>query len=763
MRRSIAFGVFFASGFAALTYQVIWQRLLVFFSGADVYAVTIIVAAFMAGLGIGNLVGGHVADRLSARLNLVMFVVAELAIALFAFFSKAFFYDFLYQRHSDIGRSPVVLSTVLLISLLWPTFFMGVSLPLLAKALSSDVRAAASVIGGLYSVNTLGAGVGAIVTTWVLLPLLGLENSLRASVILNFGCAVIVTFLVLAVRDEIGPTSVAVAASFTAREGEQATIETRRFGFGTWLLLYCLSGFIALSLEILWFRLVGVILKSTAFTFGTLLGFYLGGLGLGALGGTIYVKRNSRPISIFLALQAFVGVYAAVSIAVATSPLITSIFPTLSSYLSDTGETHHFGMLYVLVPAFLITPATFLMGLSFPYLQKAVQHDPAKIGRRLGTLQLANIVGGVFGTILTGLLCLNVFGTSLTLKLITALAAVFGIIWWQAVSRFTRLRKVTIAFSIVALATAFAVLPGSETLWARLHGTDRSRVIVDEDGTGVSVARSDTARFQGSTRLFVNGLSQSWIPYGGIHTELGALPVFLHPKPRDIAVIGLGSGDTLFGIGGRADVRSIVCIEIVHPQLETLRRLALVQPDPGLSMLLEDSRVHYVSGDGRAYIMRSDAHYDIIEADALRPFSAYAGNLYSREYFELLKAHLKPGGFAVTWTPTTRVRNTLLSVFPFVVSCGNVAIGSSQPIPFAPSIIWSRINETAVRDYYSRAGINIQGLLEPWLTSKALVYGPDAKRSDPGGLNTDLFPRDEFARRRLPAPLKAADRSKKGR
>src|SRR5437868_6401839 len=147
--RWFAFVVFFASCFAALLYQVIWQRLLVFFSGADVYSVTLIVTAFMAGLGVGNLAGGYLADRLSRRLNLLAFIGAEVAIMLFAAFSKWLFYDFLYRSHPAIGQSATLLWVVLFLVLLWPTFFMGVSLPVLAKVITAELRDAAPNIGGL--------------------------------------------------------------------------------------------------------------------------------------------------------------------------------------------------------------------------------------------------------------------------------------------------------------------------------------------------------------------------------------------------------------------------------------------------------------------------------------------------------------------------------------------------------------------------------------------------------------------------------------
>ena len=153
----ISAGIFFTSGVAALLYQVIWQRLLALFSGADLYSVTIIVAAFMGGMGVGHLVGGHLADRLSARAALVGFAISELSIAVFGYFSGTLYYDVLYQRFGSLDISAPAMGGLLFLSLLWPTFFMGASLPLLARALTNRIDRAASVIGVLYGVNTLGA------------------------------------------------------------------------------------------------------------------------------------------------------------------------------------------------------------------------------------------------------------------------------------------------------------------------------------------------------------------------------------------------------------------------------------------------------------------------------------------------------------------------------------------------------------------------------------------------------------------------------
>src|SRR5436190_15953622 len=156
----------------------------------------------MAGLGLGNLGGGYVADRFSRRTNLVMFIAAELAIMIFGLLSKGFFYDFLYTRHPELGQSSWLLWIVLFCSLLWPTFFMGVSLPLLAKALTRDVGDAAPKIGRLYGINTLGAAIGALVTTWIFLPQLGLEQALKVGAALNFACATALVLFVMAMRKQ---------------------------------------------------------------------------------------------------------------------------------------------------------------------------------------------------------------------------------------------------------------------------------------------------------------------------------------------------------------------------------------------------------------------------------------------------------------------------------------------------------------------------------------------------------------------------------
>jgi hypothetical protein len=162
-------------------------------------------------------------------------------------------------------------------------------------------------------------------------------------------------------------------------------------------------------------------------------------------------------------------------------------------------------------------------------------------------------------------------------------------------------------------------------------------------------------------------------------------------------------------------------------------------------MLIQDGRVRHWFTDGRAFLAKRGARYDIIEADALRPTSAYSGNLYSLEYFILLREHLNPGGLAVTWMPTPRVRDTIIAAFPHIVTFRSIAIGSTDPIPFDPMVVRARIDEPFTRAYYAKGGVDLEALIAPFLAEQPTVYGPAFDRAGLTDINRDLFPKDEFA------------------
>ena len=755
--------LFLLSGIAALIYQVAWQRLLVVFAGGDVYSITIIVTAFMIGIGLGGLAGGSLADRGSNLQSLIWFAGVELAISIFGFFSKAFFYDTLYLEFSWMAGSRWITAPVLVAALLVPTFLMGMSLPLLARAMIGNLADAATLTGRLYGVNTLGAALGALAATWALIPLHGLEGAIRWAAMFNAISAIATVPLVW--------WCLAPAKSAHASQPKEPSITagiTENWSLGRCLLICAFSGFLALALEMVWFRLLGVMLKSNAHTFGTLLSIYLAGIGIGSLAGMTIARRSTRPARTFLWMQFSIGVYAGlmvalVLIAVEKWDALIVIRKFFGSYepldadsyvgilkgwfqgtLGDSQSARRwlwlFPTLHVLLPLLLMGPPTFLMGFSYPFLQKAVQSDLASVGRRTGWVQSANIAGCMLGAVVTTTVLFSAMGTAGTMRLLVGLSGIFGLL--AAVGSFTsgarRGRMLMGATVVLVTALAIMSMPDRRLLWSRTHGTTRSKIHYAEDGAGLSVVKQ---RPDGQAIVYVNGLGQSSIPFGNIHSELGALPAMLHPNPEDIAIIGLGSGDTLYCAGGRKETRSIVNMEIIGAQWETLEAHDRKVGYPPLRACLTDPRIEHFRGDGRHYLMNSSRRFDIIEADALRPTSAHSGMFYSEEYFRLMSSRLKPGGFAVTWAATPRVRDTFVRVFSHVLDFGPIIIGSNDPFNLDPSQIKERVADAVARRYYEHVVIDLNALVK--FTDKGIaagVIGPETDRSGLGEPNTDLFP-----------------------
>lgn len=770
--------LFFASGFVALLYQVIWQRLLGHITGLDLYAVTLIVAVFMFGMGAGTFAGGRWADRRSPARLLRLFALSETVIALFALISKPLYHDLLYGLAVAPNASATLLAAAGAATLLVPTFFMGVTLPVLSRALSESIAAAPSRIARLYGWNTLGAAMGAWLGSALVIRALGYERSLWFGAAINLVAALSTLWL-----SQQLPASAAATSGPHVNETTAATAATRTtdahpatpavetpaallapadaWSWRTWVVLYFVSGFIALGLELVWFRLLGVILKSTAYTFPLLLGFYLLGVGGGTLLGRRLAARMAYPARWFLIAQAAVGLYAGLSVALLiwaleTQPLLAPARSYLAQYDPIDFSFNFLALkpshaaLYIVGPAAIVLPPTLLMGISFACLQRGIQRNLAEVGRRVAALQTANILGSTLGTVVVGLALIDRLGTSGTLQWLTAGSGLFlGLAAVDILAAAGRRLQAVGGLLCVGLAVASAqALPEAATFWGQLHAVPETRIIHKEDGTGLAVLTSPDVFFRRRADVYVNGLGQSSIPFNGTHSFLGLVPVLLHPSPKRVAIIGLGSGDTWYSAAGRHETELALCIEIIGGQFDTLRTLQSRTGYSGLSRLFTEPRFQFQVGDGRRVIMRTTTPFDVIEADALRPSSAYSGNLYSREYFELLKARLAAGGYAVTWAPTARIHATFVSVFPHVVEVPPMLIGSNEPIVIDEDDIRERAAHLDTVAHYARAGIDLETHVDRMLATIRHVQQGHAREDLPAAeLNTDLFPRDELQTR----------------
>jgi predicted membrane-bound spermidine synthase len=724
---------FFLSGAAALVYQVVWQRILTLHTGIGVVSVALIVAAFMAGLGIGSQTGGVLSARVSPRRALRIFALLELAVGLFATISCRLYYDGFGTLAAGLYRTTAGAAAAHFAAFLLPTTLMGMSLPFLVRATVRETDSASRVIGALYGVNVLGAAAGALLAPWVLIRFLGMEGAALVGAGANLVAASVA--LVVGRRAAPDPT--------WTRPVEAVPAEAARAGsFGLWTLLYALSGFIALSLEVVWFRLMEVGVKSTAFTFGTVLCIYLLGLGVGSLVGGRRAARLAHPLPAFLDYQLLLLATAGCAVALlAWLPPWTPVYRWFFEYwlhdpffqIGADWDAGALARLYGLLPLALFGAPTVLMGLSFGALQRAVQDDPATSGRKVGLLQAANIAGCTAGSLVTGLVLLERIGTAGTLRLLVAVGAVLFLL---VRARATGVSRGLVARAAVGL-LVLAALPSNDRLWKRLHGVtaDKPPSFIGEDASAVSVVVPGA---DGHWRVTVNGLPHSWLPFEGIHTLLGAVPALIHPAPEEIAVIGLGSGETAWAASCRKETRSLRVFEIAASQPRLLRAVAVVAPFPGLVELLSDPRVTMEAADGRQALARDERRYDIVQVDALYRTSAGSGNLYSLEFFRLCASRLKPGGLVCTQKPGRRVGLTFAEALPHALDFGNIVVGSNDPLPIDPDAWEARLLRPEVARRFDRE--MMEGLRARLHEGRPAWRNPAPRV----GLNRDLFPRDEF-------------------
>src|SRR5262245_4836593 len=244
------FGLFFLSGFSALAYQTAWQRMLGAFAGSDSIATTIIVSAFLFGLGIGSLIGALFADRLTLRGALRTFGLCEVGVGAFACFSRTVFYDFFLGQFASVAGNPMISWLVVTLALLPPTALMGMSLPLLLRVIVDKIDRASARIGWLYGLNTLGAATGALLTGWILIGTFGFAVTVYGAAALNF----LIGGSALLYSERLSPLRPRSTGRARARGGDPP-----RSRLLLWSVMVFASGFLAISLEIVWFRVFGTL------------------------------------------------------------------------------------------------------------------------------------------------------------------------------------------------------------------------------------------------------------------------------------------------------------------------------------------------------------------------------------------------------------------------------------------------------------------------------------------------------------------------
>ncbi len=630
----ILHGVFILSGISALIYQLVWQRALLTIYGSNVESVAMVVAAFLAGLGIGSIVGGRISK--SARAPLVLlFGLAELGVGAYGLISLKLFDA--VGALTSVQSHGLTTGALVFLLVFFPTLLMGATLPLLVAHQVRDTAHVGQSVSRLYFVNTLGAALGAFIAAHWLLGSFGMSGTTRIAACLNAAAALIVLFLLR--RPNAGSADHATAHKASPLGA---------IPFRTALLWSALSGFLALSWEIIWSRVFNFASASKAPVFGYMLGSYLLGLAIGSLLSPLLLKQGSE-LRGKLARWVMFSSVAAFLVAPLTAIAATQMY-------------WEYGYYFVII-------AGALLGLTFPLLCHAAIPPGNDTGSQLSRLYLANIIGSGAGSLLTGF----VFMEWLSLHLLSVLLLGASWLWAEGIARFqlpAQMRWMPLFFALISLSPFQSFYERLQYKHEFGHGMHFAQIIESRHGV-ISV---DT-----SSAVYGNGAYD-----GMIGTKLEpkswlVRPYFLsavRDRIENVLVIGVASGSWTQILVNHPQVKHVTAIELSHGYLD------LIRARPEVASLLTNPRLELVIDDGRRWLRQHpDARFDAIVMNTTHHWREFASALLSREFLSEVKAHLTPEGVAF-WncTESPRAARTGMEVFPHTMMVMNHCLASNTPM-----------------------------------------------------------------------------------
>jgi len=533
-------------------------------------------------------------------------------------------------------------------------------------------------VGLLYATNTAGAIVGTLLAGLYLIGTLGIAAGfwIAAGVNVLVGIAA----MLLSAGSRGGRETTHGASKTRVDVGGDLHWSIPARARNLVLLIFALSGFVSLALELIWFRILVLFVDVTTYAFTMMLATVLAGIAAGSYVITPVIRR--RPhwdwLGILAAIELAIGVCAILSLAgvAMTYDVFTWAAPLMTTPLRWFAAR-------MLVASFLVMfPATLLMGIAFPiglHLWAAGAKN-SDIGERIGVFYALNVLGAILGSVVAGFFVLPRLGSHGSLLVASSISVLSGLVLLAALPRARRMYALTTGATGVALFMAAALTmpnPFSVVLEDRYP---EEKLLWREEGIQTTVSVHQTAN--GARMLYLDGLHQAndtaeMVAY---HQLVGHLPMALHPNPRLALVIGLGGGATPGAVsmhGGEVDL-----VELSDTVVRGAEWFRHVNYD-----VLRRANVRLRVDDGRNYLLLTPNRYDVITADIIQPFHAGAGSLYSAEYYRLARNALEDDGLMVQWiagseTQYKLIMRTFLSVFPHTTlwAQGSLMVGSKSPL-----------------------------------------------------------------------------------
>ena len=760
--------MFAGSGCAALIYEVVWFQLLQLVIGSSAVSLGVLLGTYMGGMCAGSLLLSRVISRREHPLR--VYGLLELGIG---FFGVAVLFvipmlNGVYTAAVGDGLPSILLRGLVAgICLLPPTVLMGASLPAIGQWVEATPDGV-SWLGLFYGGNIAGAVFGCLFAGFYLLRVHDMGVATYVAAGINIAVAV---------------------ASFTLRSrapyasAEQASTSIAR-PQGSWPVYtaIALSGLCALGAEVVWTRLLALMLGATVYTFSIILAVFLIGLGIGSSAGSVWTRTLKRPRVALAACQLALA-FAVAWTAYAVSDLIPS-WPFNPLAVANPWRLFRVDFMMCL---FAILPPALLWGLSFPLALASIATREQDNGALVGEVYAANTIGAILGAVGFSIVLIPWVGTQGSQQALIALSLVAGLLLFYK-SGLSGSRYFGVAAATLIAIFLFATV--SEVPWLAIaYGrrmslqTDPGKPLYIGEGRNSSVVVSQLPG--GQIYFHVSGkVEASTEPYDmRLQRMLGHIPALIHQAPKSVLVVGFGAGVTAGTF-------------VVHPEIENITICEIEPLIPQASSryfatenhnVFHDRRTHMIYDDARHFILTTNQKFDIITSDPIHPWVKGTATLYSKEYFELVKKHLNPGGVITQWVPLYEsdfdtVKSelaTFFDVFPNGTIWGNDINGEGYDLVLLAQTEPTKINIDALkerlrRDDYkltarSLAEVNFHSIpqllgtyagqasdLKEWLTGAAINRDLNLRLQYLAGmgLNYDKpgYVYSEMLLRRKPAP-----------
>jgi len=669
-----AISAFVVSGFLALVYEICWMRQSTLILGSTTYAVSTVLAVFMAGLALGNEIFGRISRRNDNPIRL--YALLEIGAGLLVLSTLVLlplvdsFYSSYYDRLVD-NASLLALLRLSLISacLLPPTIMMGGTLPLLCRQYVRQKNGILSSISSLYALNTLGAALGCIVCGFLLIPLVGITTT----VVLGAAINILIGVLLLRLKFESPlPFQEIEEEEWDDEDDEQLDEaddedeleddeewedeEWESFSVSTvmgWLFFF--MGFVALGHEVVWTRFLSLVLYNNVYTYTLTLSMILFGIVIGSM----IVRRGSDVSERHVFQFGLVQVVSAIIVFL----VMMLPFPIWQRWINPQALTAQIWVvsLLMLVPAIL-------SGISFPLGIRLVLEDPSHAGSTVGRMAAINTLGGIAGSLAVGFLLLPYIGLERTLRATTGIGILVGICSWLllqgTVEQQVRKRGLWIVlFSTIWLAISLSsssmIVPRTRLPGDFLAGNQN--ILSLEEGVGSYMAVLQNGS---SLDLEVNRMWQGTNKKNH-QTTAAHVPMLFHKDPRQVLVVGLGTGQTARSFLAH-NVEQLDCVEIEQ------RLLPILVQHYEAAEWMDVPNVRLVFDDGRNYITHASKKYDVISLEVGQVFRPGVAAFYTREFYQRTLQRLNPDGVVCQFVPMNflgvsefkSVVRTFVEVFP---------------------------------------------------------------------------------------------------